>query len=151
MPATRDSAPASFCSSIEIIRLIGKSRSLLALASEHFRRVYRMRRRDLPRRDMLAGDHLRVAHAGTDHRIHAGVGIDHDLEKCGTCVGDELGNRLRDVGGTIQPPRPTKAIGFCSLDEVLFVQTLVAGGEAALEEQFLPLPHHAIALIVEYD
>ena len=100
---------------------------------------------------MIAGDHLIVSLAGTDHRIDAGIGIDHHFEERGTLELDELANHARNVFLAFETDSELESISLRRLDEVLLVQRLVACGQTALEKELLPLLHHAIAAVVEHD
>src|SRR5262249_19053013 len=129
--------------------LVSRLSSLVSRLSKHPRWRSLLPRLDLrARRDPVAGDHLRVAHAATGHRIDAGIGIDDDFEQRRAVERDELGDRCRDLVGPLDAFRPGEIVGLGGLDEVLLVQALVRRREASLEEQLLPLPDHAVAVVV---
>src|ERR1700722_920147 len=47
------------------------------------------------RGDVIPGDHGVITQSGTDHRIHAGVRIDDNLEESGALEAEELRDHLR--------------------------------------------------------
>ena len=102
------------------------------------------------RGDVVAGDHLVVRLARTHHRVHAGLGVDDHLEERRALELDELLHHARHVLLAVEAHREAEAVGLRGLDEVLLVQRLVARGQAALEEELLPLPDHAVAEVVQH-
>jgi len=86
---------------------------------------------------VLAGDHVSVCLPGTHHRINAGIRIDHDLEEGSAVETDEFTDDARHVGFVIEPRSVFEAVGQRRLDEILGVQALVAGAQAAAVEQLL--------------
>src|ERR1700744_48096 len=141
-PATRTRAPASFCNRME--------RVCFMVASEHIRcgGVHGLA---VACGDKVASDHLRVAGARADHRIHASVRVDQNFQEGRPGESDEVGNHAGHILGAFKPPGPLKAIGLRGFDEGLAVKAFVRRGEAALEEKLLPLTPHAIAKIVQHD
>ena len=109
------------------------------------------RRRLFATLDEVAGNHLVVAQARADHRVDAGIGIDDDLEEGRALELHELLNRLLEVCIVVESFRELEAVGFGRLDEVLAVQRLVTAGHAAVVIELLPLAHHAVAEVVQYD
>ena len=101
--------------------------------------------------DEVTGNHLVVAQARADHRVDAGVGVDDDLKKCRALELHECLDRACDVFRFVELFANLKAVGFGSLDEILAMQRLVAAGHAAVVIELLPLPHHAVAIVVQYD
>ncbi len=83
---------------------------------------------------MFAGDHFVIRLPRTHHGIDAGIGIDHDLEEGRTAETNELVDDARYIGFLVEPRGVLKAVCQRRLDEILGVQALVAGAEAALEE-----------------
>jgi hypothetical protein len=51
----------------------------------------------------------------------------------------------------LEPACEAEAVCLGRLDEILAVQGLVTAGHAAVVIEFLPLAHHAVAKIVQYD
>ena len=81
--------------------------------------------------------------------IHAGIRIDDDLEEGRTLEREEFFDDAWNIGLLVEPHGVLEAVGLRGLDEILRVQRLLGGRQAALEEQLLPLLHHAIAVVVE--
>src|SRR5271156_1297350 len=119
--------------------------------SEHFGGVRRLDLDLRSRRDVLARDHLVVALSRTHHGIDAGVTIDHDLEKGRSLESDELLDHARHVRFLIESYGIFEAVRHRRLDEILGMQALVAGAQAALVKQLLPLLNHAVAEVIEHD
>src|SRR6185437_16510128 len=116
-----------------------------ARSSEHFRGAGRLDLHLVPRGDEFAGYHLFVALARTHHRIDTRIRIDHDLEERRSVETDELLDDPWHVFLAVEAHRVAKAVGLSRADEVLLVQGLVARRQPALEEELLPLLHHAVA------
>src|SRR5207237_8997952 len=98
----------------------------------------------------IAGDHILVSLPRSDHRVDASVGIDHDLEECGSRESEELADDARHVLLALEARRVAKAVGLGRLDEVFLMQRAVARREPSLEEQLLPLLDHPVAEVVEH-
>src|SRR5207237_6671989 len=82
----------------------------------------------------IAGDHVLVSLPRSDHRVDASVGIDHDLEECGSRESEELADDARHVLLSLRG-----AVGLGRLDEVFLMQRAVARRKTTLEEQLLAL------------
>src|SRR5690242_15233920 len=169
-PATRTSAPDSFCSRIDSVCFMAALRLSFRHVPEtnacaktsvtsafagvtllkHVGGLFFRARRCCARSDELPGDHLRIGRARPHHWIHAGVGIDHHLEERRPLLGKELGDRAFEFFLAFQPPRPTETVGLGGLDEILAVEAFVGGRETMAEVKLLPLPYHAVPLVVQH-
>ena len=70
----------------------------------------------MTRRNVVAGDHLRIAHARTDHRIDTGFRIDDDLKKRRAVELNEILHDSVDIRGLVQAFRPGKSVGLGGLE-----------------------------------
>src|SRR5690348_11981993 len=91
-------------------------------SSEHVRRRAFVHGCRLARGDEIAGNHLRVAGAGADHRIHAGVRVDHHFEEGRAGEGEEIGDGRLQRGRLVESSRPGESVGLRGEHEILLVQ-----------------------------
>ena len=101
--------------------------------------------------DPVTGNHVVVTKSGADHRVDASIAINDNFEEGRPLKVHEFTNHGGQVALVVEAPGKLEAIGLGSFDKILAVQGLVAPGHAAAEVQFLPLAHHAVAVVVEYD
>src|SRR5215831_12684709 len=69
-------------------------------------------------RDVLAGDHVLVAHPGGNHRVDVRALVDHHLEEGRPGEADERLERRPHLAGIRHAPGEAEAIGLRRLDEV---------------------------------
>src|SRR5437879_13776810 len=83
-------------------------------------------RRFAPARDVLARDHVLVAHPGGHHRVDVRGLVDHHLEERRAAEADELLECGPHVGDRRHPAGESEPVGLDGLHEVLLVQRLAA-------------------------
>jgi phosphoenolpyruvate carboxykinase (GTP) len=113
--------------------------------------VYRLHRFCGPWIDVRPGEHVFVSHSGTNHREHARIRIDHHFQKRRTVVVHELLQHRFNVILLADANRELVTVRPCGIDEILTVKKLFRSAEAFGKKHFLPLPHHAVALVVEQE
>ena len=96
-------------------------------------------------------DHFLVAQPGTDHRVHARIGIDHHFQKRRAVVVHEFLQHGPDTILFAQPDGKLETIGARRIDKIFAVKKFFRSAEPLREKHLLPLPDHAVALVIKED